>query len=82
MGYTIENMNALARWMEDRGWDDVRLAAAVDLDRSQISRLRRGKSAASHETARRLQKITGVAWHAFLDLAEPHALAPKRKRAA
>lgn len=59
-------MTDLGRWMQDNDWDDARLADTLAVDRSQASRLRRGKSFASPDTAKRLERLTKIAWHRFI----------------
>jgi transcriptional regulator with XRE-family HTH domain len=64
-------MADLAQWMEENGYDDDDLVAdlskraKIKLDRSQVSRIRRGKSRPSEKTARGLEKITAIPWHEF-----------------
>ena len=59
-------MGKLAEWMTKHGWNDRRVGEAVALSRVQISRLRRGRCKASVASAVRLQKLTGLPWHAFI----------------
>jgi transcriptional regulator with XRE-family HTH domain len=61
-------MTQLAQWMSKRGIGDSALAdkAGGEISRSQISRIRRGISGTSRETAKRLEKITGIPWHEFI----------------
>lgn len=53
--------------MKKHGWDEAQVAAAVELDRSQVNRLRHGASRPSVETAQKLAKLTGIEWHRFID---------------
>lgn len=59
-------MTDLQTWMEKNGWDDVRLAKHLGLDRSQISRIRRRVSGTSKAIALKLERLTGTPWHAFI----------------
>jgi predicted transcriptional regulator len=70
----------LQMWMSAHNYDDDAVARAVRrVSRVQISRIRRGVSHASIETAMRLQELTGIRWHHFVRCA-PEARA--RLRAA
>jgi transcriptional regulator with XRE-family HTH domain len=64
----IATMTQLAEWMKSKGLGDAELAekAKGDISRSQISRIRRGISGASKDTAYKLEKITGIPWHEFI----------------
>lgn len=64
-------MSKLQRWMARNGKNDADVAHAVRIDRSQISRIRRGKSGARYDTALRLQRLTGIVWWHFM-AAHPH----------
>jgi transcriptional regulator with XRE-family HTH domain len=61
-------MKQLQAWMKKRGMKDAGLAELVNgvPSRAQISRIRRGKNGASPETAKKLQKVTGIPWHEFI----------------
>ena len=63
----IQVMTRLDRWMTDNEWDDAKMAEAIGRDRSQVSRIRRGLSGASKDTALKLATITGIAWHHFIE---------------
>jgi plasmid maintenance system antidote protein VapI len=60
-------MTMLDRWMTENGWDDSKLAEAIARDRSQVSRIRRGVCGTTKEVALRIEKITGIAWHEFIE---------------
>lgn len=60
-------MTKLQQWMTQRGKLDRDVARAVKRDRSQISRIRRGISAASLSTAQRLERLTGIKWWNFVE---------------
>jgi hypothetical protein len=64
----IGGMTQLATWMAKNKLKDPDLAekAKGKVSRSQISRIRRGKSGASPETARVLASLTGMPWHTFI----------------
>lgn len=65
-GVHISSMTPLERWMDDKGWDDARLAAAIGRDRSQVNRIRRGVSGTTKEVALKIEELTGIPWHAFI----------------
>ena len=52
--------NPIKQWLEAHGLDDKAAAARLGLDRSQVSRLRRGECRPSIKTAKRLEPITGI----------------------
>ena len=60
-------MRTLAQWMKQHGVRDAAVAAQLKISRVQVSRIRRGKCGCSVETAKKLAKLTGIAWHLFLD---------------
>lgn len=60
-------MTALDGWMTKNGWDDAKLAESIGRDRSQVSRIRRGLSGTTKEVALKLEEITGIAWHSFIE---------------
>lgn len=62
----IVSMTKLQHWMTKNGKHDAEVARAVKRSRPQISRLRRGKTAASHATAQRLELLTGIRWWHFM----------------
>ena len=51
----------LARWMAMRGFDDDAVSAMLGIDRTSVSRLRRGKQRPSWELLPRIIEITGGA---------------------
>jgi plasmid maintenance system antidote protein VapI len=59
-------MTQLQRWMTKHSKGDAEVAATIKRSRSQISRLRRGITGASVNTALKLQGLTGIAWHHFV----------------
>lgn len=66
-------MTKLQQWMTKNGKLDGDVARAVKRSRPQISRLRRGKTGASHGTALRLEALTSIKWWHFM-------ASPKRGR--
>jgi transcriptional regulator with XRE-family HTH domain len=52
-------MTKLAQWMEATGTTDEALAASVRVDRSTISRIRRGKHEPSLALIKELVKLSG-----------------------
>lgn len=62
----IRRMTKLQRWMNRNKKLDQDVARAVKKSRSQISRIRRGKTSARHDTARRLETLTGIRWWHFM----------------
>lgn len=51
----------LDRWMRETGRDDAAVALATGVvSRSQVNRLKRGKSNPSFGTATALEKLTGI----------------------
>lgn len=58
-------MTKLQHWMSKNHKRDSDVARAVKRSRPQISRIRRGITAASHTTAIRLELLTGIKWHHF-----------------
>ena len=60
-------MTKLQRWMTKNRKLDSEVARAVKRSRPQISRIRRGLTAASHGTAMRLQALTGIKWWHFME---------------
>jgi len=61
-------MTSLQQLMDKHGIADAEVARAVNRSRCQISRLRRGVTVASHETALKLEALTGIPWWKFVDL--------------
>lgn len=59
-------MSKLQNWMTKNAKDDGDVAQAVKFSRPQISRIRRGKNAASPRLARALEKLTGIRWWNFV----------------
>jgi len=54
-------MTALKDWMERKALSDADVAARIDgLSRSQVSRIRRGVSRPSPETAEKLAALTRI----------------------
>lgn len=66
-------MNTLTSWMATREMRDGELAELVGLSQPQLSRIRRGKSGTRPEKAKRLEAVTGIPWHEFVD---PHGTTP------
>lgn len=62
-----KRMTKLQRWMTANQKDDAAMSRLVRLDRSQISRIRRGVTGASRATAIKLQLITGIRWWHFIE---------------
>lgn len=65
-------MERLQQWMSKRGETDTSLAQKVTetghpISRVQITRIRNGKSGASKPTAQKLEEITGIPWHEFIE---------------
>lgn len=58
----------LQEWMDLKSWRDERLAQELGgcLSRSQVSRIRRGKSKPTPETARELERVTKIPAAAFI----------------
>ena len=52
----------LREWMKSKGVNDAALAAQLGgaLSRSQINRIRQGKSRPSPNNARELERVTGI----------------------
>lgn len=65
IGY-FQHMTKLQLWMKRHGKVDAEVARAVKRSRPQISRIRRGVTAASHDTAQRLEALTGIRWWHFM----------------
>lgn len=61
-----KKVSKLQLWMTRRGVNDAHLEGLVEVSRVQISRIRRLKSGASPRTAKRLQAVTKIAWHHFV----------------
>ncbi len=53
-------MNALEKWMTENKVTDGKLAADLSVSRVQVLRLRRGENGPSKETARELERVTGI----------------------
>lgn len=51
---------ALEKWMRENGREDADVAQAVSVSRSQVNRLKRGKSAPSFASAAALEQLTGI----------------------
>lgn len=62
----INRMTRLQQWMTKNRKLDAEVARAVKRSRPQISRIRRGITAASVPTAHRLETLTGVKWWHFV----------------
>lgn len=60
-------MTQLQQWMDDAKETDLTLAGKLGISRVHVSRLRRGKYGASKATALKLEEVTGIAWHAFIE---------------
>lgn len=63
----IGRMTILQRWMTKNGKRDDDVARAIKRDRSQISRIRRGVTGCSRGTAMKLQLLTSIRWHKFME---------------
>lgn len=63
----IGRMTRLQQWMTRNAKVDSEVARAVRRSRPQISRIRRGVTAASRVTAQRLEALTGIRWWHFMD---------------
>lgn len=63
----------LAEWMARHGVDDDSLAEMLGVDRSTVSRIRRGKQIPSKDTMAAIVGVTGgdVEPNAFFGLSEP-----------
>lgn len=61
-----KKVSKLQLWMTKRGVSDGHLEGLIEISRVQISRIRRLKSGASPRTAKRLQAVTKIAWHHFV----------------
>lgn len=61
-------MTKLQRWMTKNNKCDAAVGRAIKRHRSHVGRLRRGKTAASHTTALRLEALTGIRWWNFMDV--------------
>lgn len=59
-------MRSLQNWMRKNRKLDDDVARAINLSRSQVSRIRRGKSICTIDTAQKLEKLTGIRWFRFL----------------
>lgn len=59
-------MTKLQHWMTKHSKVDSEVARAVKLSRPQISRIRRGITAARPTTAHRLEALTGIKWWHFV----------------
>lgn len=62
----LVRMTKLQHWMTKNSKVDADVARAVKRSRPQISRIRRGVTTASHDTARRLETLTGIRWWHFM----------------
>lgn len=50
----------LEKWMREHGKDDATVAAAVEISRTQVNRLKRGESKPSYDSASALERLTGI----------------------
>lgn len=68
-GYTIALMRNPAKWKLKDGAEisDADLADMIELDRSQVSRIRRRRSGTSKPVAQKLEQLTGIPWHEFIE---------------
>lgn len=60
-------MTKLQLWMNKNCMDDAAVARHIKLSRPQVSRIRRGLCAAKVDSAKRLEALTGIKWHTFMD---------------
>jgi transcriptional regulator with XRE-family HTH domain len=60
-------MMELQTWMDRHGKRDHQVAAAISISRPQVSRIRRGLTTASPDTAHKLEALTGIKWFHFLE---------------
>lgn len=58
--YVVPTGDFIEEWMEDEGINAAELARRMDVSRKHVSELLRGKAALSHDTALRLENVTGV----------------------
>lgn len=69
-------MHNLQEWMTENKESDETLAAKLAISRVQVSRIRRGINGASKATAQRIEALTGLPWHSFIEPSaasvEPH----------
>lgn len=65
----IGAMNELQQWMQSKELNDAKLAELTkgQVSRSQISRIRRGRSIPKVSTAKALEALTGIPWHSFVN---------------
>lgn len=63
----MARMTKLQKWMTANERSDADVGRVIKLDRSQISRIRRGETGTSHKTALRLELLTGIKWWHFMD---------------
>lgn len=56
----------LQQWMSSNGKRDEDVAELVGISRVQVSRIRRGLSHASSDTAKHLASLTGTNWTDFI----------------
>lgn len=68
-------MHNLQAWMTANKESDETLAEKLSMSRVQVSRIRRGINGASKATALKLEDLTGIPWHAFI---EPASKAPTK----
>lgn len=59
-------MTKLQHWMTKNQKLDSEVARVVKLSRPQISRIRRGVTAAGPLTAQKLEQLTGIKWWHFV----------------
>jgi transcriptional regulator with XRE-family HTH domain len=55
----------LQSWMTKNEMDDSDVAKRVKVTREQINRIRNSKRGAGYETAKRLERLTGIDWYEF-----------------
>lgn len=68
----IWDMNTLDTWMKANERDDASVARALgNVSRSQVNRLRNGKSRPSWQTAVALEALTGLPAAKFMEPAAP-----------
>lgn len=63
----MARMTKLQKWMTANDRNDAAVGRAIKLDRSQVSRIRRGETGTSQKTALRLETLTGIKWWHFMD---------------
>ena len=60
-------MTDLQQWMTTHKETDQTLSEKLGVSRAHVSRLRRGVYGASKGTALRIEEVTGIAWHTFIE---------------